>query len=169
MATALKTLPIAPSVRTKEFPAIDPSPFLAHNADGTASLILLVDGIHCGNCVQRIERALGATAGIVAARVNMTTKRLSVSWQENRTSAEDIVATLADLGYPAVPFNVEPSRADGEERGLLRALAVAGFAATNVMLLSVAVWAGAFGDMGPATRNLLQWVSALIEIGRAHV
>ena len=31
--------------------------------DGTASLILLVDGIHCGNCVQRIERALHLRGG----------------------------------------------------------------------------------------------------------
>jgi Cu2+-exporting ATPase len=46
---------------------------------------------------------------------------------------------------------------------LLRCLAVAGFAAANVMLLSVSIWAGASGeDMGPATRDLLHWLSALI-------
>jgi P-type Cu2+ transporter len=48
------------------------------------------------------------------------------------------------------------------ERALLRAMAVAGFAAGNIMLLSVAVWAGQFQDMGPATRGLLHWFSTLI-------
>ena len=48
----------------------------------------------------------------------------------------------------------------------MRALAVAGFAAGNVMLMSIGIWAGEVGgllhDMGPATRDLLHWVSALI-------
>ena len=43
-------------------------------------------------------------------------------------------------------------------------MAVAGFAAANVMLLSVSVWAGHFQDMGPATRDLLHWFSALIAL-----
>ena len=39
---------------------------------------------------------------------------------------------------------------------------MAGFAAANVMFLSVSVWAGHGQGMGPATRDLLHWFSALI-------
>ena len=68
------------------------------------------------------------------------------------------------LGYRLVPF--DPEKLDAaeavSERELLRALGVAGFSAANVMLLSVAIWAGHSQGMGPATRDLLHWVSALI-------
>ena len=50
------------------------------------------------------------------------------------------------------------------ERQLLRAMAVAGFAAGNIMLLSVSVWAGHAQGMGEATRDLLHWFSALIAL-----
>ena len=43
---------------------------------------------------------------------------------------------------------------------LLWAVAIAGFAAGNIMLLSVSVWSGAIG----ATRDLFHWVSALIAL-----
>lgn len=41
---------------------------------------------------------------------------------------------------------------------MIRAVAVSGFAAANIMLLSVSVWSGA----DAATRDLFHWVSAMI-------
>jgi Cu2+-exporting ATPase len=46
----------------------------------------------------------------------------------------------------------------------MRSLAVAGFAAANVMLLSVSVWSGHDGSMGDATRTLFHWLSAAIAL-----
>jgi len=43
-------------------------------------------------------------------------------------------------------------------------MAVAGFAAGNIMLLSVSVWAGHAYGMGEATRALLHWFSALVAL-----
>src|SRR5204862_2482400 len=43
---------------------------------------------------------------------------------------------------------------------LIRDLAVAGFAASNIMLLSVAIWSGA----ETATRDLFHWLSAVIAL-----
>ena len=98
------------------------------------------------------------------ARLNLTTRRLVVQWRGPKAQANTLAAAVDRLGFHTVPFDPDRLRSgdDREERTLLRAMAVAGFAAANVMLLSVAIWSGAAQDMGPATRTMLHWVSALI-------
>lgn len=127
-------------------------------------LTLLVRGAKCGGCLAKIEREVGALPGMEAVRLNLTTGRLDARWQ-GRLGANEVATTLSDLGYAVAPFEV--SRADTEarreERGLLVALAVAGFATANVMLLSVSVWAG-HGEMAGETRDLMHWISAAIAL-----
>jgi Cu2+-exporting ATPase len=130
------------------------------------TLHLLIDGAHCGACVRRIERAVAAVGGLEAGRLNLTTRRLTLRWTGDAQRAADYVHAVQALGYRAVPF--DPQRLDGlddhAERALLRCLAVAGFAAGNVMLLAVSVWAGHFHGMGAGTRTFFHWVQALIAL-----
>ena len=46
----------------------------------------------------------------------------------------------------------------------MRRLGVAGFAAMNIMLLSVSVWSGSGGDMERSVQTLFHWLSALIAL-----
>ncbi len=134
--------------------------------DGLSRLHLLVDGIHCGGCIRKIETALQRQPDVREARVNMSTGRLAVAWAGPAARATDLAGLVEGLGFRVTPFDPTQKRAgeDRSEKELLIALAVAGFAAGNVMLLSVSVWAGHFQDMGPATRDLLHWFSALIAL-----
>ena len=146
--------------------SVDTASYAVAAADGTAALHLMIDGLHCPACVWLIESALKRQPQVTEARVNLTTRRLRLAWRGNASDGAPLVALLRRLGYRVMPY--DPRRAAGlasaEEARLLRALAVAGFAASNVMLLSVAVWAGLAGEMGAATRDLLHWVSALIAL-----
>jgi Cu2+-exporting ATPase len=135
-------------------------------ADGTASLHLLVDGLHCAACVWLIERALEHDPAVLEARVNLTTRRLLIRWRGGAAAGAPLVDLVRRLGYRVVPYDPACLRnlAASDEQRLLRALAVSGFAAANVMLLSIAVWAGLDGGMGSATRGLLHWISALVAL-----
>ncbi|MGX5844512.1 heavy metal translocating P-type ATPase [Mesorhizobium sp. ArgA1] len=114
--------------------------------------------VHCAACIHAVETALGKLEGIESARVNLSTKRVSVRWRGDQVPP--IFATLGRLGFQAHLFDPETAKEDKTLSELIRAVAVSGFAAGNIMLLSVSVWSGAEG----ITRDLFHWVSALIAI-----
>lgn len=147
---------------------IDPTPYVRHD-QGMARLELAVKGMRCSGCIAKIERGLKAVPGVEDARVNLSTAKVSVRWRENLTSANLIVSQIKALGFDAFPYDPEAlsKRNDNEGRVLLRCLAVAGFAASNVMFLSICIWSGLDGEMGDATRTLLHWISGLIAIPAA--
>jgi len=127
--------------------------------DGIRQTDLSVPGMHCGGCIQAVERALNALPGVEAARVNLSSRRATIRWHED-AAPPPFIAALRDIGYDAHLFDPGAERKDNTLSELLRALAVAGFAASNIMLLSVSVWAGA----DPTTRDLFHGISALIAL-----
>ncbi|MCR4269070.1 heavy metal translocating P-type ATPase, partial [Nitratireductor sp. ZSWI3] len=126
--------------------------------DGVRQTDLSVPGVHCGACIQSIESALGKLDGVTAARVNLSSRRVSVKWREE--ASPPIVETLNKLGYAAHLFEIGDTSKDPVLSELIRAVAIAGFATGNIMLLSVSVWSGA----EQATRDLFHWLSALIAL-----
>lgn len=144
----------------------EPVPFVVDLGDGQSRLNLMVDNVRCNGCIKRIERTLTEAEGVTHARVNLSTRRLVIEWLTAKADPRDLMAQVDGLGFPVAPFDPETfSQKDARaEKSLLIALAVAGFAAANVMLLSVSVWAGHDGSMDAITRELFHWVSALIAL-----
>jgi Cu2+-exporting ATPase len=144
----------------------DLSAFLKRRPGAAPSLELLVKGARCAGCLGKIERETAAIAGVRSSRLNLTSGKLTVTF-DNSVAPDPgaVVATLEALGYPASPY--DPNRAaeamDREGRRLVLCLAVAAFGAMNTMMFSVPLWAGLFGqELGPATRLVMQWWCALV-------
>src|SRR4030095_10742101 len=60
---------------------------------------LAVAAIHCGGCIQTIERALGGLPGVEQARVNLSTKRVTIRWHGD--DPPPVIAALKAVGYEA--------------------------------------------------------------------
>ena len=108
--------------------------------------------------------------GVTEARLNFTNRRLHVAWTDGATGAgaDPAGARRQRLSRPSVRAASAPSRQEAAEaRRLTRCLAVAGFAAMNIMLLSVSVWSGNVTDITPETRDFFHWASALIALPAA--
>jgi P-type Cu2+ transporter len=147
----------------------DFSHFVEHLDDGVARMHLAVEGITCAACMFEIESGLKRVPNVAGARVNLSNRRVAVEWKEGAFDPASVIDRLRELGYPAHPF--DPGRAEHAEqqeaRLLLRSLGVAAFAAMNIMLLSVSVWAGNGSDMTAEQRDFFHWLSALIALPAA--
>ncbi|MEP3945437.1 heavy metal translocating P-type ATPase [Ascidiaceihabitans sp.] len=125
-------------------------------------ILLSLPAIHCMRCIRSAESALNAHPDVEIARVNLTLKRATIT-PKTDVGASALVDALDAAGIEAHeldPGAVASTAMDKAGRELLMRLAVAGFAAMNVMLLSVAVWSGA----SDATRDLFHWISAAITL-----
>ena len=126
---------------------------------------LIVENMRCGSCMAAIEKALMATPGVRSARVNLSAKRVGVRYDGDRLDIEDLTHALDRAGFRAAEATHAPAEtAAAQASDLLRRLGVAGFAAANVMLLSVSVWAGLASDMDRSAAALFHWLSALIAL-----
>ncbi len=74
---------------------------------------LSVEGMSCASCVATIERALSATPGVVAARVNFANEEATV--EVDGAPVEALVAAVEGAGYQARPVSDDTEDADAEE------------------------------------------------------
>ncbi len=130
--------------------------------NGSLQSDFLVPSMHCASCIRTIENGLQDLKGVQNARANLSTRRVSVTWEQVEGQQPDFISELKRLGFEATVFDLGDvsSEIDSAGRHLLLCLAVAGFAAANIMLLSVSMWSGASEE----TAKLFQLISGLIAV-----
>jgi len=158
-----------PLVPDSDLQSINAESFIVTDRSSTPTthtLYLMVQGIHCAACVWLIEHILQQQDHVIHARVNMSTRRLTLTWTGDIDEGNRLAHLVSQLGYRLIPFSQEiiDAEQNQEVKFLLWCLAIAGFAAGNIMLLSVGLWTTTEEIMGVATRSFLHWVSALIAL-----
>lgn len=132
----------------------------------TREASLILEGIVCAACVWLNERHVRALPGVIEFAVNYSTHRARVRWDNQLIKLSDILEAISAIGYHAHPF--DPGRQEqiyrDERKAALRRLAVAGLGMVQVMMLAVALYAGAYESMDDTLRNFLRWVSLLLTV-----
>jgi len=140
--------------------------FVTQDNENTRHASLILEGIVCAACVWLNERHVMALAGVSEFRINYSTRRATVKWDDSLVKLSDILNAITSIGYIAHPF--DPGRQEQlqkKERSLaMRRLAVAGLGAMQVMMLAVAMYAGENQGMEESLKNFMRWVSLLITV-----
>lgn len=107
---------------------------------------LQLPGIHCASCVQVLERLYLKKAGVFSSQVNFLTRELDITFDPDKLKFSELVSYLGALGYP--PSLVDPSQNGRQQKAISEStlltlkMAVAGFCAGNIMLLSFPEYLG---------------------------
>lgn len=113
-----------------------------------------IEGIHCASCVWLNERVLRDQPGVADVNISFVNNKLSLTWNNKVSHLEQINARLNSLGY-----NLRASSVRSEINvSMVKRLAVAGFFAGNMMLISIALYAGFFSGIDKFTKNIFHFL-----------
>lgn len=70
-------------------------------AQGTATMVIQIEGMSCYACVARIKETLGSTKGVTAVAVSLQKREGEVQYQPAVTTPDHIVQVINGLGYRA--------------------------------------------------------------------
>ncbi len=86
---------------------------------GTESVLLELDGMKCGGCVQTVERTLLEQPNVLTASVNLVTRTALIDLADSRASLEPIFQALSAKGFNANLKNDNPDEILFSELDLL--------------------------------------------------
>lgn len=64
-----------------------------------------VKGMHCASCSSRIEKVVGAMAGVTKAAVNLAAETMELQWEEGIHSFDEIAGSVSGLGFSLLLVN----------------------------------------------------------------
>lgn len=123
---------------------------------------LLLEGIRCAACVWLNERHLAELPGVRDVRINFTTQRAYVRWDDTVVHLSDILRAVGQIGYVAHPYN--PTRVQAvferQQRDLLHRFVIAMAFGMQVMMLALALYLGPSWGMPRELFVIFEWLSA---------
>lgn len=121
-----------------------------------------VAGIHCASCVATIEKTLKHADGVEAVEVNYGTEKAKISFDQSKTSLQNLSRQLEPLGY-SLSLNTKD-----EKNGALRQLK---FKVITMIPLAALSILSMFGFGGDFFRYFLPVAAAyaLVAVGRPYL
>jgi Cu2+-exporting ATPase len=140
--------------------------FVREEGGNVREASLILEGIVCAACVWLNEQHLARLPGVLAVSINYSTHRARVRWDDAQIHLSRILQAVSEIGYLAHPY--DPGRAQNilerERRTQLRRLAVAAGFGMQVMILAVALYAGAFTGIETEFKSLFHWLSLVLTL-----
>lgn len=153
-------------LRSSHYSYLDDADFLneyAHkNLHGESTIEFYLEGIHCVACLWIIEKLPTFVHGVSTSKLNMGRSVATISISEMGKFSE-VARELENIGYRPHPLKVNQSTKElktKEERSMLLKIGIAGAAAGNIMLYTVALYAGA----GPKYEEVFNAMTVLFAL-----
>ena len=115
-----------------------------------------IEGMNCASCAAHVEKAAAKVEGITFASVNLATERLTISYDDRKTSVEQVVEAVSKAGYKAIDDEKERRASIPESERLRKRLIWSLVFTAPLLVLTMSAMAGAKlpGIISPETSPL---------------
>ena len=115
--------------------------------------------------MRKVEEAALRVPGVVSARANLSARRVTVTSTAGVAGRDGHDRARVERGFVAAELSADLDKTAGAaDRDFLRRVGVAGFAAANIMLLSVSVWSAPPATWTTRSRRRSNAVRAFIAL-----
>ena len=121
-----------------------------------------IEGMNCASCAAHVEKAAAKVEGISFASVNLATERLTISYDEKRTSLSQVIDAVTRAGYKAIDDEKERKASRPETQRLQIRLIWSVLFTLPLLILTMSAMAGArlpsfiSPDASPLTFAIIQ-------------
>lgn len=109
-------------------------------------LSIRIEGMWCVACSWLLEQLLRKIDGVLNANVFFFSDIARIKYMPHAVQPEAIMKSISRLGYRALPIESSPD--SGRTRGMVVRLGVSAILSMNIMMISFALWAGFFEEIG---------------------
>ncbi len=102
-----------------------------------------IEGMNCASCAAHVEKAAAKVEGITFASVNLATERLTISYDERKTSVNSVLDAVSRAGYKAIDDEKERRSAQPETERLRKRLIWSLIFTIPLLALTMSTMAGA--------------------------
>jgi len=102
-----------------------------------------IEGMNCASCAAHVEKAAAKVEGISFASVNLATERLTVTYDEKKTSSNLLIDAVTRAGYKAIDDEKERKAKQPESNKLRSRLIWSLIFTIPLMVLTMSAMAGA--------------------------
>ncbi|MEO8619824.1 MAG: heavy metal translocating P-type ATPase metal-binding domain-containing protein [bacterium] len=129
-------------------------------AGGLSATELYLEGVHCASCVWLVERVPLLVPGVARAELDVRRSLARIEWNSAEVPLSAVARALDRIGYAPHPFRgvARDGMRRREDRAMLGRIGIAGAIAGNVMLASLALYAGDFSGMESSYERLFRWI-----------
>lgn len=116
-----------------------------------------IEGMNCASCAAHVEKAAAKVEGITYASVNLATERLTISYDDKKTSVDRVVEAVSRAGYKAIDDEKERRASIPESEKLRKRLIWSLVFTIPLLIITMSAMAGVKlpAIISPETRPLI--------------
>lgn len=123
---------------------------------GIEKVILPIQGMTCASCVEKVERALNSTAGVIRASVNFATEQATVEYIPGQATIAELKRSVEGAGYKVLEVAPEEDLLEKEEKERRKSYLALRNKVLISALLSIPIFMGSFPEWFPFIPKILQ-------------